>query len=205
MSSMRRLPAAVIALALLTLAGCALQRTVPGTAVAWEQRRVELQQLSSWSLRGRLAVKAAEGGGQGAIQWNQSADAASIRLSGPFGAGGYEILWNDEEVVVTDGKGQVRAAYQGAEAATEFLREQLGWAFPAVNARYWVLGVPAPGSRARERFDPDGWLVAIEQQGWVIGYQDFIRRGEDWMPRKITLENPQGHVRLVLDKWQPER
>ena len=186
----------------LTLAGCAVQRQIPGTSVGWDTRRSGLAALPGWELRGRIAVKSGDKGGQGNIDWQQRPDSARLRLSGPFGMGAYEIRWNASEIVITDAGGEVAAAYTGPDAADQFVRNELGWFFPAVNARYWVLGVPAPDTRHEEIFDPDGWLVGIEQQGWSIRYDGYVRRGDFWLPRKVTLQRPDGRVRLVVDDWQ---
>jgi len=188
-------------LLLLLVSGCALQRQVPGTTVAWDTRRGELAAIDGWDLRGRIAVKSGDSGGQGRLDWQQRDADAHLKVSGPFGLGAWEIRFNDREIFVTDGKGEVAAGYAGPDAADRFLEAQLGWSFPAVSARYWLLGIPAPGMPYRERFDDDGWLVAIEQQGWSVRYDGFSERGSFWLPRKISVENDSGRLRLVLDEF----
>ena len=185
----------------LLVAGCALQRQVPGTTVAWDTRRDELSAIDAWDLRGRIAVKSGDNGGQGRIDWQQRDADAQLRVSGPFGLGAWEIRFNEREIVVTDGQGEVAASYSGPEAADRFLEAQLGWSFPAVSARYWLLGIPAPGRPYRERYDDSGWLVAIEQQGWSVRYDGFSERGPHWLPRRISVENDSGRLRLVLDEF----
>jgi len=191
----------LLSLILLLLSGCALQRQVPGTSVAWDQRRAELSALADWDLNARLAVKSADQGGQGRLDWQQRAAEARLNVSGPFGMGAYEIRFNADEILVTDGNGEVTAAYTGADAADRFLQSQLGWSFPAISSRYWLLGVPAPGLPYRERFDDEGWLVAIEQQGWSVRYDGFKQHQDIWLPRKLSLENASGRLRLVVDKF----
>ena len=185
-----------------SLAGCAIQPTVPGTSIAWSERQSELQALDVWQARGRIAVKSGDDGAQGSLRWDQDGSEARIRVSGPFGAGAYEIDWNPDRVVVTSRDGEVAAAYTGADAADQFLSEQLGWTFPAINTRYWILGVPDPDFASREQFDTDGWLVGIEQNGWSVAYDGFQLRDEVWLPRKITMENDRARLRLVVDRWK---
>ena len=186
------------------LVGCAVRPTIPGTAVAWQERRDALLALDAWQMRGRIAVKSGKEGGQGNIQWRQDGTGAWMRVSGPFGAGAYEITWDAERVVLTDGKGEVAAAYDGPDAVERFLNEQIGWQFPADRARYWVLGVAAPPGRGQSVYTDDGWLASLDQDGWVVSFDDYRERAGFWMPRKVRLESPRGMVKLVVDHWQPK-
>jgi outer membrane lipoprotein LolB len=182
------------------IGGCALQPVVPERAIDWNARRDRLSALTDWEARGRIAVKSADEGGQGNIRWIQSAAQAQIRLSGPFGAGAYEISWTADDLVVSSKDGEVTVAYEGSDAAQQFLSDQLGWTFPAISTRYWLLGVPHPGYESLERFD-DGWLKRIEQNGWSVNYDSFESHDDLWLPRKIVMENDQARVKLVIDRW----
>jgi outer membrane lipoprotein LolB len=183
------------------MSGCAVQPTVPGTDVAWDDRRNTLAGNSNWRARGRIAVKSDDGGGQGSILWRQTGSASKLNLSGPFGAGAYEISWNDQSVEVRGKAGDVELAYSGPGAAERFLTEQLGWSFPAMSLRYWILGVPDPAYESHEQFDTQGWLAGIKQNGWVIDYEDFEIRDQIWLPRRIVMNSDKARVRLVVDDW----
>ena len=193
----------VVGIAAITLfaAGCAIRPTIPGTSVRWDERRNVLLALDEWQARGRIAVKYRDDGGQGNIQWQQTGTQARIRLNGPFGAGAYELLWNDDQVSITDKNGAVSADYTGPDAAERLIRERVGWSFPADSTRYWILGIANPDFPAQERFDTEGWLAGIEQNGWVIAYDGFADRSGTWMPRRIVMENEQARVRVVVDRW----
>jgi outer membrane lipoprotein LolB len=189
-------------LAVLLVGGCALQPTVPGTSVAWDERRAQLEATSQWEARGRIAVKSSDGGGQGSIQWFQAGVGSRVLLRGPFGAGGYEITWDAERIEVTDKSGEVEAAYSGPNAAEQFLMDQLGWAFPAMSLRYWMLGVPDPEFDSDEQFDTEGWLVGIQQNGWTVDYDGFKAWGDLWLPRRMVLNHDEARVKLVIDDWK---
>ncbi|HHQ13787.1 MAG TPA: outer membrane lipoprotein LolB, partial [Chromatiales bacterium] len=186
----------------LGLSGCALRPTVPGSSVRWSERQADLQSLPGWELRGRIAVKSGNAGGQGRLRWQQAGDSARLRLSGPLGSGSMEIRWDSGQVVLTDRKGEVTAAYSGPDAVEQFLDQQLGWHFPAVHLRYWVLGIPDPHSRARQIFDPDGWLMQIDQDGWQVGYSEFRQYSGQWIPHRVSIEDEHARVRLVIDDWK---
>jgi outer membrane lipoprotein LolB len=124
-----------------------------------------------------------------------------VHLSGPFGAGAYEISWDADSVEVTGKAGEVEIAYAGPKAAEQFLEDQLGWSFPAMSLRYWMLGVPDPGFESDQRFDAEGWLAGILQGGWSIEYDDFEHRNAVWLPKRIVMNNDDARVRLIVDDW----
>lgn len=193
--------AGVFALAaVLALDGCISRRPEP-TPVDWAQRRERLLSLDSWQAQGRIAVKAEGRGGQGDLSWEQQGAESRVRVSGPFGAGAYEIRWDPETLSITSRNGEYSRSYAGADSAEQFLAEHLGWSFPAASARFWLLGVPDPGSPSEQRFTPDGRLEAIEQNGWSVTYSRFVEQSGMPMPAKIAIEGVRARLRLVLDHW----
>lgn len=171
--------------------------------MGWETRRDALLALDSWEIRGRIGVKTPDGGGQGNLEWRQGSVDAQLRVSGPFGAGAWELRWNDREAILTDGNGEVAFEYTGEGALDRLLAAKVGWQFPTEQTRYWVLGLAAPGSQSRLSYSADGWLQGLEQDGWQVGFDRFSERSGYWMPRKITVENEQARLRLVVDSWIP--
>ncbi len=188
-------------IAALALDACSLRGPAPVAAVDWAAQRGQLLSLERWDLRGRIAVKGVQGGGQGDIEWQQQGDATHIRVSGPFGAGAYEIRWDSRSLSVNSRNGEFSRNWAGPDAAQQFLAEQLGWAFPAANTRYWLLGVPDPGFPARETFSAEGRLAALDQNGWTVTYERYVEVRSFAMPAKIVLENPRARLRLVIDRW----
>jgi len=186
---------------LVLASGCALQPTVPGTSVAWDERQAQLAGLAEWQARGRIAVKSADGGGQGNIQWFQAGAGSRIFLRGPFGFGAYEISWDAESIEVVGKSGEVQVAYSGPNAAERFLRDQLGWSFPAMSLRYWMLSVPDPAFDSYEQYDTEGWLVGIQQNGWSVGYEGFKVWNDIWLPKRVVLNHDGARVKLVIDDW----
>jgi outer membrane lipoprotein LolB len=190
----------LLGLALL-IAGCAALPP-PVSPGAWDERRERLLGLQDWQARGRIAVKSEAGGGQGDLQWQQAGATSAIRVSGPFGAGAYEIRWEPGRLTVRSRDGEFSRAYDGADAAEQFLAEQLGWSFPAASTRYWMLGVLDPAFAGEERFAPGGGLTGLVQNGWSVTFDRFSEAAGLPMPAKLTLHNERARVRLVIDRWE---
>jgi outer membrane lipoprotein LolB len=183
------------------LGGCALRKPEAVPGVDWAQRSERLLALDSWQARGRIAVKAEKGGGQGDLVWAQHGTQARIQVAGAFGAGAYEIRWDERSLTVSSRNGDFSRDYTGPDAAEQFLTEQLGWSFPAASTRYWLLALADPASPAQATFAADGRLAALDQNGWAVTYDRYTEQSGVPMPAKITLQNSRARVRLVIDRW----
>ena len=189
--------AALAALALLY--GCA---TVPqGRDLPpigdWESRQQVLGSLPSWSFKGRVAVKAAEDGFNGKINWTQRGDAFEATVSGPLGVGTVRIEGDGSAVVLTDKDG-TRTELQDAEVD---LRYRFGWAIPVSSLRFWALGIPDPAIVAETKLDDQERLVLLSQRDWSVAISRYREAGGQQMPALLTAEDPQTRVRIVIDSW----
>jgi outer membrane lipoprotein LolB len=184
------------------LAGCATQRpAIPDRTESFAARQERLLGLGQWEARGRVAIKSADTGGQGSLQWLQTGPVARIRVSGPFGAGAYEINWMPGQVTVTSRGAEAVLEYVGPDAAERFLAEQLGWSFPVTSIRYWLLGLADPAASAVEQSDAWGRLLELQQSGWTVRYEDHVQNAATWLPRKLVIEREQLRLRVVIDTW----
>ncbi|MGI9290037.1 MAG: lipoprotein insertase outer membrane protein LolB [Gammaproteobacteria bacterium] len=186
------------------LVGCTAQPSRPD----WEAGRTLLLEAEDWQFRGRMAVKIEDpalqdevSGGQASIVWLQERDVSRIRLSGPLGAGAWELIWDPYQVSASDTKGKRSVRYTGPEAAELFMRQELGWVFPADNIRYWLRGLPAPGAAAEEEFGADGQLERILQQGWEVSYDRYGNFEGHLLPARLTIRGRGIRLRLVISRW----
>ncbi len=192
-------PAFVMLLALLS--GCATRPAVTPLPIDWAARTAAVAGWTDWSARGRLALKSAAGSGQADFDWQQQGEASRIRVSGPFGAGAYEIGWDAQALSIKSRDGEFSERYAGADAAEQFLAARLGWAFPATSTRWWLLGLPDPASAATTEFAPDGRLASLVQNGWTVTYERYTDAAGVSMPGKVTAESARARLRLVVDRW----
>jgi outer membrane lipoprotein LolB len=186
-----------VALAL-TLAGCQTAPVAPAPSVAWSVRRPTLQNLDQFGLDGRVAVAVGNQGFNAGIRWAQSGAVTRLALTGPLGAGGVEVTANGADLSVVTSSGK----RLGNGAARSELRDKLGFEPPLTSIRYWVLGVPDPGTPASVQLDSQQRLTELTQDGWRIDYASYMPVGAEWLPRLLTLRREGVRVRMVVDGWQ---
>jgi len=178
---------------LLLAGGCA---TLPPASdeASWPQRQAELRALQTWDLTGRVAVATAAEGFSGGLVWRQDGAQAEIDLRGPMGAAALSIRLDGANVTVTDADG---TAVTG-EAAREYIASQIGAPLPVEELRFWLLGVPAPGSPYQETFGTDGRLAGLDQSGWQLRYARYEAVGRFALPARIEIKSATTRLRLVI-------
>lgn len=186
-------------LLLLTLAACA---TVPHPQTAapteWQQHQADVAALQQWQLQARVSVVSEGNGWSGKLLWQQRDETYQLQFNAPLGQGAFRLQGGEGGVVMELSNGQVFSA-ANAEA---LIYEQLGWRFPLHELRYWVVGVPAPGTSPRLTFHAEGSLASLAQSHWRVRFPDYVQVDDMRLPKKIYLDNTELKVRLVVDRWQ---
>jgi outer membrane lipoprotein LolB len=187
-------------LTLAVLAGCrTLPPSVPGTSAPWPERRPQLQALSRFQLKGRVALSASGNGFNANLRWSQEQARSQIALEGPLGVGGMQIIANGSDLDVVMPHGE-RISNQAARAE---LTARLGFDVPIERLRYWVLGVPDPAQPAEEALDPSGQrLKSLVQDGWHIDYDEYTSASGQPLPARLTLQREAVRVRLLVEDWR---
>jgi outer membrane lipoprotein LolB len=191
----RRLAAAAV---LALMSGCA---SLPpaGPVGDWPTRRAALQALDRWALDGRIAVAAGEDGFSGGLDWEQAGAQADIALSGPMGGSAMDLHVADDKAVisirgepVTDDEAEaLLARYFGA-----------GRALPVAQMRYWLVGVPAPGSPHRESLGADRRLASLSQSGWQVRYDRYQAVGSLALPARLEATTEGLRLRIAISDWR---
>ncbi len=199
----RRLVAAlalVAALGLTALGGCvSTPSRAPAALVSWPLRRAQLQALDPFELTGRVAVAAGSQGFTAHLDWQQRGARTTVNLNGPLGIGGVHVVANGGTLNVQTAQGTKLTS----EQAHAELADQLGFDPPLGSLRYWLLGVPDPGSPAAETVGAHERLASLQQDGWQIEYSAYTNAGGDWLPQRMVLQRGDVRVRLIVDRWQP--
>ena len=172
----------------------------------WLAREAALLPIQHWELRGRLAVRTGERGGQASLTWKRDAARHSIRLNGPLGRGAVRVTQDESGAQLQDAEQRV---FHAADAE-ELLFLYTGWRLPLANLNYWVRGVPVPELPATRELDNAGRLKTLRQQNWEVQFQEYVQFEGHELPNRLTLnyapepvtpEQPAMEVRLVIDRW----
>ena len=178
---------------LATLGGCAATPVALPPSVA-----TGASAPIDWTASGRLALAAHGQGGSGSFTWRQTESATSLSLRGPLGAGAMQVTSAGGVLSVSDSDGR-----KLDDAATRsLLRERLGADLPWTDLRYWMLGVPAPGSQSSVVDAAQPPLRVIEQVGWRIAYDAFDARAGVSLPTRFTATQADVRVRVIVDAWE---
>jgi outer membrane lipoprotein LolB len=182
---------------MLTVAGCAGVPRAP-EPVDWSLRKAQLTELQSWRMAGSVAVSVDGEGASARIDWRQSGQTSDLSLSGPLGVGALRAVLDANDLSLEDGSGD---SLHGDDARA-VLSERLGTDLPLAALRYWVLGVPEPGSAARESIGPDGRPESIEQAGWLVTIGRYSTVGADGLPTRLVATRGGARIKLSVSRWE---
>jgi outer membrane lipoprotein LolB len=187
----------VLLIAVAGLSGCA-HLPVGGDGLSFAERRMRLEALDAWEMRGRLAVDTGERGGfQGSFRWQQEADALSLLVRGPFGAGILKVAGSPDALTVTARGDTWRLTDPEAE-----LSALLGWWMPVGSLHAWLIGIPDRGFRARTDVGEDGVVKSLQQRLWQLDYVAYQLSDGVLVPRRIDMSHGSLRLRLTVDSWQ---
>lgn len=198
-------------LCLLMLGGCAAQTQSPDTdtpstkpsdpQAAWKQRQANFARMTSWRIQGKVGMRFRDQSASFGISWLQNgADNYEMNIKNPLTGSILAYLQGNKSGVTLKANDKT---YQDANAE-RLLRSQLGISLPLDGMKYWVRGIPAPGSLVGNvKLDAQGRPESLQQSGWVIDYSDW--QGNDWkaLPNRINLTRmPDTKVKVISKDWQ---
>jgi outer membrane lipoprotein LolB len=193
---MRQLAAMLLCGAALSACATLRPARVP-VAVPWDQRSAELQRADTWQLAGRAAVAVGTQGWQASLDWRQRGDAAEVHLAGPLGVGAL-VLERTPAGLSLNGA-------PPSDAVLAQLQERLGFDLPLNTLRFWLLGVPDPGSECELSRNDQDRAARLVQAGWTVTYEKYMMVGADWLPARMVLVRDTVRVRIAVDHWDGPR
>ncbi len=198
-----RLRQFIIVVLVLLLGACAETpiiepSTDPQAEASWQSRAERLRQIQGYGLKGRLGIKTEKEGWTATLHWAQKEQLYKMRIIAPLGQGTFEVTGGHGKVLLRTEKNEV---FEAANP-NELMQVNLGWSVPVLGMQYWVLGLPSPGQAIEQRdIDANGRLVRLLQAGWDITISSYVRVKEYELPEKLTMENDQIRVKLVIKDW----
>ncbi|MDX1696732.1 MAG: lipoprotein insertase outer membrane protein LolB [Thiohalobacterales bacterium] len=181
----------------LLLAGCAT-RPVLDTVTSIDSLPHAADLPRNWQLSGRISLTQGETGWHAGVDWIEQAENFRLRVSGPLGQGGFMLSGSPDGVLLQDSAQQVFTAPD----TDSLLAEVTGWRLPVAGMRYWVRGVPDPGTAFDASIDDTGRLARLLQDGWTIDYTRYHPVADGRWPARLGLVRDDVTVRMVIDQWQ---
>ncbi|HEX5420846.1 MAG TPA: lipoprotein insertase outer membrane protein LolB [Gammaproteobacteria bacterium] len=180
-------------------AGCAhVPVKPPHDGLSFAQRRARLEAVSTWRLRGRLAVSTGKQGFQGSYSWLEDGRRLELSVHGPLGAGVLEIAGTPRQLTVT-ARGETRVL---TDPETDLSR-LLGWWIPVESLPDWLLGLPDPAFPDQAVFNGSFAIESLEQRQWRIEYTEYQLEQGLLLPRRIDMQHGSLELRLTVDAWEP--
>jgi outer membrane lipoprotein LolB len=177
---------------LIVLSAC-VTRAPLQSASEWAVRAQALQHAKSWAMQGRAAVAAGAQGWQATLDWRQRGASCELHLAGPLGIG--------EQVITRTPAGISLNGAAPSDSALSQLQERLGFALPIDDLRFWLLGVPDPGSAFELTRNDQDRAQRLDQSDWRIDYDRYTALGGDVLPSRIVLTRGDVRVRIIADHW----
>jgi len=189
------------AFVLVTFAGCARQPVtlpLPDRTALWDAHSARLSALQEWQFRGRIAVRLKQDAWSATLYWRETRGTYTLRVVAPLGRGTFELSGSAAGVELHTADNRILRATD----PETLLRDNLGWQLPVSGLRWWVRGLPHPGPGIEHLgIDARGMLDDLNQDGWRVQYQEYRPGGEPVLPGKLSLENGDVRVRLVISEW----
>jgi outer membrane lipoprotein LolB len=184
----------------LLLAACATTRPPappaalpPAAAAPWEQRVADLQSWTEWNLAGRAAVAYGKQGWQASLAWTQSGSVSDLHLAGPLGLGASELTLTPGGLAVNGGPPNPDVLNQ--------LENKLGFPLPIAALRYWLLGVPEPGSAVTVTRNDGDRAEQWSQADWLVEIDRYMPVEGDVLPAHLVLTHEDVRIRIVVEHW----
>ena len=178
-------------LLLLLLGGCATAPVVP------HLQRPAQPELAPFAFNGRVATRHNGERSSAGVRWTHRGAEDEILLLAPLGQTVARIFSDAQGVLLeTSGK---KYFEQDAETLTERV---LGWHLPLSGLRYWVLALPASGTKAVIERAENGQVKVLRQDGWEISYTRYATESPNSLPLRLTLQRDGMEMQLLIDEWE---
>jgi len=187
---------AALLTAVLAVSGCA---ALSGNATKSADTGVFPPAQETFEAAGRISLRHGPQALTANFRWLHQGEHDEIDLASPLGQTLARLSGAPGAVSLRMADGATASAVDW----TMLMSRSLEWALPVEGLRYWIQGLPRPGSAFEVEWAPDGAPALLRQDGWTIVYQPFVRDASVRpRPARIALSYPDAEVRLAVDEWK---
>lgn len=181
--------------------GCAqLPNTEQPQNSSWPTQQVQLEQLSNWSLSGKLAVITPEERNSVNIHWQQTGQDFHISLTTFLGMSVLDIHKSAQQTVVIDSDGK-RYVSKNTE---QLIKDLSGMELPIKQLQQWIKGNPSGANYQLNDHQQVSHLTGSDQTGgmWVIDYSDYRTVNNTNLPHKLDLSRDNLRLKFAISRWE---
>ncbi|HEX4045830.1 MAG TPA: lipoprotein insertase outer membrane protein LolB [Gammaproteobacteria bacterium] len=163
-----------------------------------KNQQVQLEQLRTWHIKGKIAIQTAQDAGSAVVDWQQKGSHYAISLANPLGGAILKLTGEPGVVTLVTADGKAFTA----DSPEQLLAKQWGFHLPVSNLTYWIRGLPVPQIEHSSQFDARHRLQKLVQQGFVVEFLSYEQIGELDLPSKIKITSSALKIKLVIYSWQ---
>lgn len=188
----------------LMLVGCAQIPTPPPAETAdWAAHQQQLEQLTDWSLSGKVAIITPEKRHSLNIYWQQSGDNFQITLTSFLGTTILDVKKTALGTQIIDDQGK---KYFGKNAQT-LITQLSGIELPIDVLQQWIKGNP---SGAVYQLNENNQLVNLTGQdnknaNWSIDYNNYKTVQKTSLPHQLQLRRQDLLIKFAIRTWLLEK
>jgi len=191
-------------LCIIILSGCSLSKQSNHNDLTqmrdWSTHLQKIDQLSTWSLKGKLAIYIEDERQSANIYWQQEKDNYYIQLTSFIGTHLLSIKKNQQIVEIINNEGD---KFTGKDTKTLIQNISPGLHLPISALQEWVKGNPVDATFQLNSEQNVNTLLGQDNnhQFWYITYQQYQVFSGISLPRKIELTRDNIRLKIMINQW----
>ena len=181
--------------------GCA---QLPDTPIqknnSWEIHQTQLNQLTHWTISGKLGVFSPNGRDSVDLYWQQSGQDFHIRLTALLGLKSVDIQKRGDKTVIIDKDGQQHVSNNTEQLVTELT----GIVLPIAHLQQWIKGNPVAANYQLDENQLVSSLIGGNKVSglWSIDYLDYRTINHTNLPHKMQLIRNDLRLKFAISRWE---
>jgi len=165
----------------------------------WTNHQALVNELESWSIRGRTAIQSKNNSATFLLHWDQFDAGYELRFISGLGHGTYLLKGSAAGVVMRTPKNKVFTS----DTPEKLIREKLGWDVYLAGLKYWMRGIPEPNVKYSQLLlDEKGRLKDMKQSGFSVSVLRYTDKRNISLPEKLFIRSSDIQLRLVIQNWE---
>ncbi len=184
------------------LAGC-VSAPPPVTKVEWQTHQQKLQQISAFTVTGKLGYISPEKRQSLNFYWKQSKDFSQLRLTTFLGQSVFKLTITPDGATI---KTYDDKTYSAANA-NELVYRLTGLHLPVTTLSDWLLGLPADADNYT--LNPENTLANLDKsiaaETWHVNYSHYqnseFKKSLIPLPHGLKLTQSNVKLNLIISTW----